>query len=113
MNNILNFTVYTGAVDSVIYATTRNLIKPISFPTRFSTFGDNSKNSISSGTTVLGQTSTFRKSTYGESATYASKSPGSSCDDLQDYPDTPRKSEQDPDPARGVQVTLERIEEVI
>lgn len=102
-----------GVVDSVIYTTTRKLIKPLSFPTHMRTFSDNSNNNIKGNGIVSRDPSAVKKfSTYSESPTYTSKITGSSDDEFRDYSDTPKKQEPHLNPG-AIHVTLEREEVII
>lgn len=100
-----------GAVDSVIYTTTRKLIKPLSFPSHMRTFSDNSNNTTKGD--VSRNTSTVKKSSaYSDGSMYMPKTPGSSDEDLRDHLDTVKKQEPQLDPG-AVHVTLEREQVII
>jgi len=98
-----------GAVDSIIYTTTRKLIKPINFPTHMRTFS--SDNSSTKGGTISRNTSVYKSNPY--------KPPDKPSYGLppawEDVSETSGdKSGQFADPRLGaIHVTLERIEEVI
>jgi hypothetical protein len=106
---------FLGAVDSVIYTTTRKLIKPINFPNHLRTFSsDNSSTKTGvvtlsrSPSSIKGPSMCRDKSSHDLSA-FAGHSPMTYSDPSKVY----TADAYDDSRVNTVHVTLERIQEVI
>ncbi|KAF8496341.1 hypothetical protein JB92DRAFT_1057588 [Gautieria morchelliformis] len=95
-----------GAVDSVIYTTTRKLIKPINFPNHIRTLSRDTSSIRTDAVTLSRNPSSLKRPSVGEKPSYAG------------LPGSPRYSDPPQVHKAGVchgaiRVTLERIQEVI
>jgi hypothetical protein len=107
--------VAAGAVDSVIYTTTRTLIKPISFPNHLRTFSDNSSTKTTVSSPKKSMTSD-RTDYFGRDLDKSSYGHSLSSPVEEDIGETSQgnKAGSYREARKGViHVTLERIQEVI
>lgn len=106
----------TGAVDSIIYATTRKMIKPINLPFHMVSLsnhgsGSNGQRVLEESISLEKRTSHLKRSSHSVKMTW----PGDDVDDSDDIRKDSFEVAQHSPSARlgGIQITLERIQEVM